>query len=142
MRHYANSYISKLLTPQIYCGYCEYTHGKIHSDFEFFVAEEYLFIVDSNLGNRSVTNDVGFVLWSIYSTMSSEFTSTNSMEAYKKPYISDNFSLPSFKIFYRDSDKRWDGIAVDENGKFLDFYFISAEDKKIIDAEFERFKIL
>lgn len=76
----------------------------MHADFDVYWKEEYhhLHIVDLNLGNRSVTNDVEWVL---------------EMITVKYGIVLEELE----KITYTDSMGRVDQIIVNEHGEFKDF---------------------
>ena len=66
-----------------------------------------LVIIDEN-GDKSVTNDVENVLLDI--------------ARHEGP-------LGAYRVIYRDSMQRWDGIKIDAAGRFQDFYPIGAADE-------------
>jgi len=66
--------------------------------------EKILWIVDSNLGNMSVTNDM-----------------ENVLDEIEKKTL---FSLNDYKIIYRDSANSWDGVEY-KNGN-VNFVFLNA----------------
>lgn len=73
-----------------------------HSDFEIVRVEpDRIFIVDLDLGNRSVTNDADYV----YRLLSKNF--------------------PNKRIIYRDSMKNWGELAIDSSkeAKFAKYNF-------------------
>lgn len=125
MSHYADGYISKLM-GHTYCEFCKYMHGKIHADFEYFnhVVYKAFFIIDSNLGNRSVTNDIEYVLWKI-------------KEDCKEQFGLPDYDLRRFKIFYRDSQKRWDKILIQSNR--FHFMPLSEDDKTLFPDDLLQF---
>ena len=72
-----------------------------HSDFEIVrVESDRIFIVDLDLGSRSVTNDAEWV----YSVLTKNF--------------------PNKRIIYRDSMKNWGELALDKREKTNKYKFI------------------
>lgn len=71
------------------------------SDYEYEIIDEIIIIYDLDCGNVSVTNDVRNVLAEVKSNVS---------------------DFKHKKIIYRDSEKTFDGIEVDEAGRFRRFY--------------------
>jgi hypothetical protein len=96
----------------MYCEFCKFNHEKIHADFNFVRNYDVILIIDLNKGNRSVTNDIEYVLWSI-------------KEYYKTLPFDKNFTIAKFKIIYRDSTGIWDGIKLDKEGNFKSFYSLN-----------------
>ena len=78
--------------------------------FEYEISEDNIVqIIDLDRG-ASVTNDMGNVLADI-------------ARAEGLP------SLAGYPIIYRDSMRRWDGVRLDEQGRFQGFYPIGAADQ-------------
>lgn len=73
------------------------------ADYYCGLVENQLYIIDSDLGNRSVTNDLEAVLLDI-------------MRNILPPAI----NLEDLKIRYRDSMGQWDRIVVERSDGFLD----------------------
>lgn len=100
-----------------YCDFCKQAHGELHADVSFGLIKNelgmFLVIDDLNEGNKSVTNDVEYVLWAVKKYYDKEF--------------STDFPLSDFKIIYLDSMGIYDGIKLQE-GKFLCFYPIQEKD--------------
>ena len=78
---------------------------KTNSDYVYYLKGKVLIIEDSDLGNRSVTNDIQNVLQAIKTDL--EF-------------------LPEV-VIYRDSEGNFDGVD-HEQGKFLKFYPVNETD--------------
>jgi len=78
---------------------------KTNSDYIYFIKGKVLIIEDSDLGNRSVTNDIQNVLTAIYNDL--DF-------------------LPE-TIIYKDSLGNFDGVD-HEQGKFIRFYPVNETD--------------
>jgi len=74
--------------------------AETHADFKYSISGNAISIVDLNLGNRSVTNDIEYVLHRI--------------EHFHQAPIT------GFHIMYRDSEGIWDGIAWD--GQHASFF--------------------
>lgn len=77
------------------------------ADYTYTVEDNIIAIIDLDLGNRSVTNDIEYVLADI-------------MEE-----IGD---LVGYAIIYRDSMSRWDGIRL--VGQTVRFYGLGETDKE------------
>lgn len=78
---------------------------KTNSDYIYFIKGKVLIIEDSDLGNRSVTNDIQNVLTAIHNEL--DF-------------------LPE-TIIYKDSEGNFDGVDHDK-GKFIRFYPVNESD--------------
>lgn len=81
----------------------------MRSDFEFYITNDVLVIIDQNLGRMSVTNDMENVLEWAYRTLRHL-----------------NIEMPK-KIIYRDSEGIFDGVLY-RNGE-VTFYLIQARDE-------------
>jgi hypothetical protein len=92
-----------------YCDYCKKEHPPIHADFDLDRLGDVIWIRDLNLGNRSVTNDVEYVLWFIQ-----EYPN-------RIGWYNPSFNIADFKIVYKDTDGRYDGIRLKDK-KFDGFY--------------------
>jgi hypothetical protein len=77
----------------------------LNSDYIYFIKGKVLIIEDSDLGNRSVTNDIQNVLTAIHNDL--DF-------------------LPE-TIIYKDSLGNFDGV-MHEQGKFIKFYSVNESD--------------
>lgn len=77
----------------------------MNSDYIYFIKGKVLIIEDSDLGNRSVTNDIQNVLQAIKTDL--EF-------------------LPEV-VIYKDSEGNFDGVDHDK-GKFIKFYPVNESD--------------
>lgn len=102
------------------CEFCNCTHGDLHADFTFYAIKNnygcFIVINDLNEGNRSVTNDIEYVLWAI-----ENYSINDAVED------AGGFRLSDFKIIYLDSTGIYDGVKL--NGeKFLSFYAIQEND--------------
>jgi hypothetical protein len=84
-----------------------HTHRHSHADFTYSIQRHVISITDLNLGNRSVTNDIEYVLQQI--------------EYYHQSSITSN------RIMYRDSDGIWDGIHW--NGQQVSFFPLREKDE-------------
>jgi hypothetical protein len=62
-----------------------------HADYTYSVEDNVIAIIDLDLGNRSVTNDMEYVLGSIRSELG---------------------GLAGYSVIYRDSTGRWDGVRL------------------------------
>lgn len=89
----------------------------MHADFSWGCYKHLLYIIDANIGNKSVTNDIEHVLESIRNHLHS-----------LAPKL-DFFSLMKFKIIYRDSEFNWDGVEL-KNDKFFSFYSLNTKSFK------------
>lgn len=92
-----------------YCGYCRINHGKLHADFNFLRinSPRIIIIKDLNKGNKSVTNDVEYVLWYIKCFL---------------PRMANHY------IIYKDSEGIYDELIIDKDGKFKGFRSLAAEE--------------
>jgi hypothetical protein len=92
------------------CDFCKTRHddSNFHADFDIdpYPGLGVILIKDYDEGNRSVTNDIEYVLFQV------------------KEIIPD---LTKYRIIYRDSAGMYDGIK-HENGKFISFYSINETD--------------
>ena len=71
------------------------------ADYDVKIINDVVVIYDLDQGNASVTNDIRNVLSSIHQNLT---------------------DLTKKKIIYRDSEKIFDGIKINENAKFSYFY--------------------
>lgn len=86
------------------------SHLESHADFTIDEIENVVIITDLDKGNKSVTNDIEFVLRCIF----------------------DNSTIPNLKskkFIYRDSMGYYDGLK-QIDGKFLSWYPIHEKDLK------------
>ena len=81
------------------------------ADYDYEMINDTVVIYDLDQGNATVTNDVEYVLETI------------------KQEVPD---LGSKKVIYQDSEKTFDGIKVNEQGRFIGFYSIN--EKKLENA--------
>lgn len=100
-----------------YCEFCKREHGDIHADISFLLIKNehgsFIVIDDLNKGNRSVTNDIEYVLWAIKDYYDAEF--------------STDFPIDDFKIIYKDSDGVYDQVK-HQGINFDAFYPLRIED--------------
>jgi hypothetical protein len=108
-----SQYHTTLMGPKIYCDFCKITHGKIHCDFEVttmgLTEGDCIVINDLNKGNRSVTNDIEYVVWWLHN----------------KAGLSK--AVDKYKIIYKDSIEFYDRITIKDN-HFLGWYPIQEKD--------------
>ncbi len=105
-----------------FCGYCKFEHSTaFHADIEFMTNYDVLAIIDQNIGNRSVTNDIEYVLWVINKNYSDLIAPLKFG------------GLQNFRIIYKDSDGYWDKIILDYKGDFVTFSPIVFNDARVID---------
>lgn len=83
------------------------------SNFIYTINGKILYIVDSNQGGMSVTNDAENVIKELNSLL-------NDMGE----------TIDSFDVIYKDSDGRIDGMTTSGN-KFQDFYLIGESDYEL-----------
>ncbi len=86
----------------------EFIKRTLEADFDYEVRDNHLIVIydlDSDENKATVTNAVHSVLDEITKEL--------------------KHSLAGYTIIYRDSSKIFDGIAVDEQGKFKEFYSIN-----------------
>jgi hypothetical protein len=98
-----------------YCGFCKHEHSDMHANFSFSMNHDVIIILDLDEGNRSVTNDIEFVLWSI-------------IENYETLFKRKGFNLTNFKIIYKDSLGIFDLVLLKENGEFDTFKSLNETD--------------
>lgn len=79
-----------------------------HADFDYEVINHVVIIYDLNQGNRSVTNDMEYVLSSLKSTVR---------------------DLGQRKIIYQDSEKMFDEVVVNAQGEFKAFLAIQETER-------------
>ena len=93
------------------CEWCKINQHNVclHADFKVCPAyltskmQSFIVIHDLNLGSKSVTNDIEYVLWWIKST-------AKNPTLFKKAYI-----------IYKDSEGIFDEVLTDEQGQFKAF---------------------
>lgn len=77
------------------------------ADYTYTVEDNVIAIIDLDLGNRSVTNDIEFVLTEIRAEIG---------------------SLGGYSVIYRDSMGRWDGVRMDKGVVY--FYGLGEQTKQ------------
>jgi hypothetical protein len=82
--------------------------------FEYFPQYKILLLEDLDLGNRSLTNDIGRVLYEM---------------KIKHPY----YAWHDIKIAYKDSMETWDGVNIENKGNSGGVYWypIRTKDKEV-----------
>jgi hypothetical protein len=89
--------------------------GHCHADFEVTTLSldegNFIVITDLDKGNKSVTNDIDYVIRQLYHQADLSQT------------------IDYSKILYRDSMKNYDGIKI-KDGRFLSFYSIQEKEMK------------
>jgi hypothetical protein len=97
--------------------------GHCHADFEVTTLSleegNFIVITDLDKGNKSVTNDIDYVIRQLY------------QQADLRQRIEHS------KILYRDSMKKYDGIKI-KDGRFFSFY--SIQEKELKEAIKKAFK--
>ena len=107
----------------IYCEFCKSKHSDIHANFSFNYLirspNNWIVIIDKDMGGRSVTNDIEYVVW----------------------WLTHHIDISKYSFIYRDSMGIYDGIKV-KDGKFLSFYPIREKDLyKALEFEYKLYLI-
>ncbi len=112
-----------------FCDFCNQKHiDKLHADFSFGRMHDVIYILDHNEGNRSLTNDIEYALWSIN-------------KEYQRLFFIERFKLKNTKVIYRDSEGYFDEVVLDDKGCFKAFRSlggVKSIDEAVIALDFKQ----
>lgn len=83
------------------------------ASFDFEITDDKIILLVDQDNGRSVTNDIVNVLAEIIQT-------------------EEKASLAGYRVAYRDTTQRWDGVQLDAAGRFQGFYPIGAVDQAAV----------